>query len=314
MSWQARGLTLWLRRYERPVLARLTSVPYQRRRFERQARLFPKLRRRVRAETVQLAGLSCLRILPRAGATARFRLLYLHGGAYIMGSARTHRGLAAQLADLVGCEVLLPDYRLAPEHPFPAAFEDGCALAAALQQDGLPLVLGGDSAGGGLCLALLGHLCRGGTPPLGAIAFSPRTDLTLTGDSLRRNAGTEVLLPIERIVEVRDWYSAGADLTDPRLSPLFATFPAPPPVLIQWSDSEALADDAARMVQHLRAAGGTVRAEVYPGLPHVWQMFAGGLPEAGQALRAAAAFLNGLTSGPEGADVADHPTAADVIR
>ncbi|WP_291838140.1 alpha/beta hydrolase [Limimaricola sp.] len=228
-----------------------------------------------------------------SGPVARGRvILFLHGGAYLSGSPRTHLGLHARLARLTGAEVCAPDYRLLQTAPFPAAFDDACAAWDALMTRGYRpenIVLGGDSAGGGLMLALLAELTRRGTPPAGAFALSPWVDLTLSGDSLR--AAPEAILPVERMAEVVQYYLHGAEPADPRASPLFANFAAPPPVLIQVGSEEALRDDATRMATHLRAAGGEVTLEVWPDVPHVWQILDGWLPEARQALIRLADFV-----------------------
>lgn len=220
-------------------------------------------------------------------------ILFLHGGAYLSGSPRTHLGLLARLARLARAEVCAPDYRLLQEAPFPAAFDDACLAWQALLDRGYRpenIVLGGDSAGGGLMLALLAELSRRGAPPAGAFALSPWVDLTLAGASLR--TAPEAILPVERMAEVVQYYLHGADPADPRASPLFARFTAPPPVLIQVGSDEALRDDATRMADHLRAAGGVVTLEVWPGVPHVWQILDGWLPEARKALIRIADFVH----------------------
>jgi len=220
-------------------------------------------------------------------------VLWFHGGAYLMGSPATHAAMLGRLSRLSRLAVIAPDYRLATEHPAPAAFDDACAAHAALVAQGWApgqIVLGGDSAGGGLALALLSHLCATDQRPAALIALSPWTDLGLTGASLRTNAAADPLLPAHRIAEVVGFVAGALAPTDPRLSPLFARFHAPPPVLIQVGSDEILLDDSQRMAGHLQAAGGTVDLEVWPGCPHVWQMLDGWLPEARAALRKAAAF------------------------
>ncbi|ATG47850.1 alpha/beta hydrolase [Celeribacter ethanolicus] len=295
MSRRATALATILRLFEKPKLARIQSVPHQRRRFEFQSRLFRPTKGPVdRPE--EIGGIACLRILPQT--PARARLLYIHGGAYIMGSIRTHRALARYLSAQLQVEVVLPDYRLAPEHPFPAAFEDVLAVAEALPND-LPLLLMGDSAGGGLCLSLLSALCLADKPPHAAVALSPWTDLDLAGESLTANAETEAMLPASRIGEVRDWYLGGAAKDDPKASPLYADFPNCPPVLIQYSESEILADDARRMAMRLTEQGAEVALQGWPGMVHVWQLFHGMLPEADAALGRVADFVAAQLGRPD---------------
>ena len=148
------------------------------------------------------------------------------------------------------------------------------------------IMLGGDSAGGGLMLALLAHLCQRGTPPAACFAMSPWTDLTLSGASLQ--SPSEVLLPVTRIPEVVARYLDGAAADDPRASPLFADFPAPPPVLMQVGSGEALLDDSRRMAKKL---GRKADLRIWPNVPHVWPFFADYLPESRAALAEVAEFV-----------------------
>ncbi|MEO1001179.1 MAG: alpha/beta hydrolase fold domain-containing protein, partial [Pseudomonadota bacterium] len=230
-----------------------------------------------------------------SGDDAAPLLLYFHGGGYFQGSPRTHRALAAALAGRAGMAARVPDYRLAPEHPFPAAPEDARALYLGLLAAGLRpgrIVLAGDSAGGGLALALLHVIGAEGLPwPAATVVFSPWTDLTVSGESVRTNAGADPLLPASRLADVGAAYLAGADARDPRASPLFGQFAGAPPTLIQASRHEILRDDSVRMAGVLRDQGVDVTLELSDRLPHVWQIFQGRLPEADAALDRAGAFL-----------------------
>jgi len=281
---RARLLRAVLRLTLRPALARARDPKPTRRRFDRLAQmLFPPPRsvRVVEAE-------NGLRLVP-PGAEEGV-ILYLHGGAYLTGSARSHAGLAGALALRAGAEVVLPDYRLAPEHPAPAAFEDALAAWRALRGRGRAagqIVLGGDSAGGGLALALLAHLCQQGERPAGAFAFSPWTDLTLSGASLRENAARDQYLPAQRMAEARDMVLGGLDPADPRVSPLFARYPDPPPVLIHVGESEILRDDALRLADVLPDADIRLAGD----LPHVWPFLHAFLPEGRVTLDDTAAFI-----------------------
>lgn len=234
----------------------------------------------------------------------RRTVLWLHGGGFISGSPRTHRGLAGWLSRLSGLAVVLPDYRLAPEHPFPAPQEDCAAAWEALRAQGLApeeIAVGGDSAGGCLALGLLAALGRRGERPAAAVLFSPFTDFTGSGGSMRENAARDRLLPATRLDELRKLVLGGLAPDDPRASPLFETFRDTPPALFQVSETEILRDDSLRMAERLRAAGGEATVELWPDAPHVWQALGGAVPESRAALASAAAFLRRAFSLPPGA-------------
>ena len=303
MSLRLRLLRLLLRRVEKPRLAQARDPRAVRRAFEAAARLFQDPPGAAYAAD-PLDGLAATRATAGPAAEGR-AILYLHGGAYMMGSARTHRHLAAALAGAAGATAWVPDYRLAPEHPFPAAVEDARRAYAALLARGADparIALAGDSAGGGLVFGLLVALRAAGLPdPAALLAFSPWCDMTGTADALARNAETDPLLPAARLAEVVGWTLAGADPRDPRASPVFARFaPAPPPALILASRDEILADDAAAMAQTLRRDGGAVALEWSARAPHAWPLFRGWIPEADAAIARAGAFM-GAALTPSGA-------------
>jgi epsilon-lactone hydrolase len=237
-------LRLALRWIVRPRLVRTAAPEQARRDFARAARLF-----RVPPFLLHLPGDPLHRIT--AGPVDEdVIILWFHGGAYVASSPSTHAAMLGRLSRLSRLAVMAPDYRKAPEHPAPAAFEDACAAHAALLAQGWApgqIVLGGDSAGGGLALALLADLCARSLRPGGLIAFSPWTDLTLSGPSLRGNAGVDPLLPVSRIAEAVVMVQGALDAADPRLSPLFALFDRPPPVLMLVGSDEILLDDSRRM-------------------------------------------------------------------
>lgn len=287
MSLRARLLRLLLRAVARPLLAHSMDPAAARRRFLRAARVIfraPPLSL-ILPFTADLPGL-WVQNQPRGPGV----VLYFHGGAYIMGAPETHAAMLAELMRMSGQQAFLPRYRLSPEHPFPAAFEDALAAWNALIARGYTpdrIILGGDSAGGGLALALLSHLCLTDQPPAGAFVFSPWTDMTFSGDSIRENAAREQMLPAARLDDVRAMVSAGADPADPRLSPLWARFPGAPPVLVHVAETEILRDDS------LRLAGPLPGAEIRMAgdLPHVWPIFHNCLPEARDTLDVTAAFI-----------------------
>lgn len=233
---------------------------------------------------------------PQPGAPL---ILFFHGGAYFAGSPGTHAGLARRLERATGLPVGLPDYRLAPEHPAPAAFEDGQAAFDALMDAGHApeqIVLGGDSAGGGIALALLADLCRCGRRPAAAFVFSPWTDLSLSGESLRTNRDADPLLPAGRVEDAAGHVLGGFDPRDPRISPLFARYEAPPPVQIHVGTTEILLDDSRRMADVLARDGGDVELHEMPEAPHAWPLFGGHLPETRTTLRSVAAFVAEATN------------------
>ena len=287
MSLARKLLNPWLRLTEKPALTRAGRPVALRRSFELKARFFFRAPRGTAHAHDRLADVPIQWVTARDVARSDAPLiLYLHGGGYVFGSSVTHRAMLGRLSAICGLPACLPDYRLAPEHPFPAAINDALAVYAALADRPGGMILGGDSAGGGLALALLGEvLRRNGPPPLGLFAFSPLTDLTLSGESLKRNARADPLLPASRAQETVEMYLGGAAADDPRASPLFARFRGAPPVWLTVSDTEILLDDTRRMAERLRADGADVTEIVTHDLPHVWPFFQGWLPEATQTLR-----------------------------
>ncbi|SFD89122.1 alpha/beta hydrolase [Roseivivax sediminis] len=289
MSWQAKLLARHMRALVKPWLARIANPGDFAQDVGRANLLLrrpPFLRRFRRPD-----GLTWISAGPTVPGRA---ILYFHGGAYVAGSPRSYSGPLGQLSRLTGVEVCAPRYRLAPDHPFPAAYEDAERAWRSLHGLGYSaedVVIGGDSAGGGLALALLSALCRRGTPPRAAFAFSPWTDLAMTGESLTANRDIDAILPVEKMEEVIELYLGRHSRTDPRASPLYAEFPGCPPVLLQYGEAEILRDDSRRMAERLRGFGAEVTEEVVPDVPHVWQILDGWLPEARASLESTARFV-----------------------
>jgi acetyl esterase/lipase len=225
-------------------------------------------------------------------------LLYLHGGGYIACSPQTHRPITGGFARR-GFEVFAPDYRLAPEHPFPAAIEDAVrAYRGLLAKDIAPerIVIGGDSAGGGLALATLLSLRDAGeTMPAGAVLFSPWTDLAGTGETLKTNTDRDAMFYGDGVTAATGPYLNGADPHDPLASPLYADLSGLPPMIIHAGTYEVLLDDSRRLAERARAVGVEVVLQTWPVVPHVWQLFR--MPEATQSLDAAATFLKARLQG-----------------
>jgi epsilon-lactone hydrolase len=300
-----RALNLWLRLAAKQPLKRMRDPLLLRRRLERDAARFfvtPEGADFV-SETIRAPNPGASAEAPAIPVTWARRgrpdprkvILYLHGGAYIAGSVRTHRHLGAALSGAAGVRSLLPDYRLAPEHRFPAALDDAMAAYSHLLAIGFEpgaVAVAGDSAGGGLAFALVLLAARQGLPPPGCIVgFSPWVDLTAGQPSLVRNAGRDVMLPAGRIGEVVRFYLGEHDPRDPLASPLFGAWHDPPPALIMASRSEILMDEATALAEALRRGGGDVRLELWSGLPHAWPIFTGLIREADETIAHAGAFI-----------------------
>ncbi len=216
-------------------------------------------------------------------------LLHLHGGWFTWGTAHAFRNLVGQIAVRVGAEAFIPDYRLAPEHPFPAAIDDVRACYAALTRKfGSRPVVTGDSAGG--CLALL--LASTAEPrPAAATALSPVTDLTMSGESWNSRSDADPYFTRSQVEELVRGYLGGQDATDPRASPLFAALGDHAPTRIHVGDDEVLLDDAIRYGREATAAGSDVTVDVWEGMPHGFVSGVGRLIAAGAALDSFCPFL-----------------------
>lgn len=229
-----------------------------------------------------------------AAGSGRVTLLYLHGGGYFACSAKTHRAVTSFFARQ-GFRVFAPNYRLAPEHPFPAGIDDAQAVYAALLGMGISpsqLAVSGDSAGGGLSLALMLRLRDRSLPqPAAAILFSPLTDLVGTGTSRITNDRHCAMFYGARMALGAELYLGGADPRTPLASPLFADLRGLPPMLIHVGTNEVLLDDSTLLAERAREAGVEVELRLWPRVPHVWQLFHWIIPEGRESLGAAAAFI-----------------------
>ena len=261
------------------------SLADARAKFSAMERSVPPPARGTVTVRVDAGGVAADRITRPASLSGR-HLLYLHGGGYRVGSPAIYRHLTWRFADAARASVLIIAYRLAPEHPFPAALNDAFAAYRWLLGDGAKeIVVMGDSAGGGLTLALLMKLRDEGLRlPEAAVALSPWTDLALTGGSLAANAASDPMLNAGDMPAVAADYLAGADPRDPYASPLYGDPSGLPPVLIQVGSDEVLRDDAVRMAEKLRAANPLSELQIWPLMPHVWQAYAPVLPEARAAV------------------------------
>ena len=242
----------------------------------------------------QLGGVPVIRVdIP--GITAGGVIVYFHGGFFAIGSAAASVGLAADLARQARMPVVTVDYRLAPEHPYPAAPDDAMTAYRALLdsgQDAARLAVAGESAGAGLAVVTLAAIARAGLPqPSSAVLMSPWADLAGTGDSIKTKADVDPVITAEAVrVRARD-YLGGADACDPAVSPLYGSLAGLPPLLIQAGSHEILLDDAIRLAARAAYDDVAVTLDVVPGVPHVFQAYAAILDEGEAALARAGAFL-----------------------
>jgi monoterpene epsilon-lactone hydrolase len=308
MSWQNLVVSFILRKSFRPAsLKKGADVEAARRHASK--RLFtPKVPRGWRLRETYgdadapLKGEWLERAEPAPVRTGAVRtVLYLHGGGYYFCSPQTHRAITFALAAGADARVFSLDYRLAPEHRFPAALDDAMAAYRHLVANGTAaqsIVMAGDLSGGGLVLATLVALRDAGDAlPAAGVLFSPWTDLAATGASIIDNEASDAMFSGAAIAPAGKIYLGDASADTPLASPLYANLAGLPPLLIQVSAAEVLRDDSTRVADKVRAAGGTVQIEIWPRVPHVWQIFTPFVPEARRALAKASAFVRAATPG-----------------
>ncbi|HYD59793.1 MAG TPA: alpha/beta hydrolase fold domain-containing protein [Noviherbaspirillum sp.] len=298
MSWQARVFSFILRHTFKPRLAAASDVAAARAVLNSGRFRTPK---DVRVSAATLGGVAGEWI--ESGSTKGANgttLLYLHGGGYFACSPRLYRAVTCFFAQQ-GFHVFAPDYRLAPEHPFPAAIDDAEAAYAALVADGIDprkIVVAGDSAGGGLSLSLLLRLRKHGRPmPAAAALFSPLTDLAASGPSIEDNDAHCAMFHGEWIATGAKFYLNGADPRTPLASPLYADLRGLPPLLIHVATNEVLLDDSTRLAERAKDARLPVDLRLWPDVPHAWQLFHEIIPEGRESLMQASRFLHGHAQG-----------------
>jgi monoterpene epsilon-lactone hydrolase len=278
------------------------SIPVLRRRTDASAR-FLRPPRGVSIEKISAGSVPAERLIPR-GAPPDRALLYFHGGAFIYCSLNIHRALVARWAVAGGTQAVSVDYRLAPEHPFPAALDDCLAAYRWMVRSGISpqrIVAAGDSAGGNLALVLLLALRQAGDPlPAAAVCLSPVTDLAWSGESLRTKIEMDPIFP-EKIncslsAFIETGYIGSEDPRNPLISPLYADLRGLPPILLHVGEDEILLDDSLRLAERVRAAGGQATVVVWPGMWHVFQIFAPLLPEARRSIRQIGDFIKEIQS------------------
>jgi epsilon-lactone hydrolase len=259
----------------------------------------PRIVRGVSLQSTLVGEVPAEWLIPEGIDTNRV-ILYLHGGAWVLGWYNSHRLMVSRLAKAARARAFAVDYRLAPEHPFPAALEDSLATYHCLLELGIPperMAFAGDSSGGNLVLAALLKLKSAGEPlPAAAVCLSPATNLAERGASFQANARKEAILPPKFSSAGRTAYTQDCDARDPLVSPIFGDLRGLPPLLIQAGADELLLSDATSFAEKARLASVDVTLEVYAGMWHVWQIYAPYLPEADQALRSVARFIDGHIS------------------
>ncbi|HKS89649.1 MAG TPA: alpha/beta hydrolase [Stellaceae bacterium] len=298
MSLRAELVRLGLRWLMKPTNHPGVTIEQRRRRIADFERRVPAPPSDTEMVQTRCGGIDALRVaMPRSGPSgdpAR-HILFLHGGGYISGSPALYLGLLWRIAAAAGARITAIDYRLAPEHPFPAALDDAAAAWRGLISQGADpqrVAIIGDSAGGGLALALALRLRdEAAALPAAIVAMSPWTDLALTGPSLRENADSDPMMNADDVPHLAACYLAGGDPRDPYASPLYGDPHGLPPTLIQVGSDEILRDDAVRMAKRMQAAGCIIDLEVWPRMPHVWQAFATMLPEARRAILRIGSFV-----------------------
>ncbi|MGE0684667.1 MAG: alpha/beta hydrolase [Candidatus Binatia bacterium] len=235
-----------------------------------------------------------------SGAADERVILYLHGGGYVMGSIATHREMVARLSKASGARALAIDYRLAPEHPFPAAVDDAVVAYRWLLSQGIQhshIVVAGDSAGGGLTLATLVALRDANVPlPAAGVCISPWADMEGTGASMTTRAKADPVVQKQGLLGMAQLYLGGKDPKSPLAAPLHADFRGLPPLFIHVGDAETLLDDSTRVAEKAKMAGVKVDLEIWPEMPHVWHLFAPFLPEGQQAIEKIGKYVQQQTA------------------
>ena len=274
------------------------TIAERRAQYERAEKVFPTPPE-VKVDRVSAPAAPAEWLRP-PGAVAGRVVLYLHGGGYVIGSPRSHRHLAAAIASAAAASALLLDYRLAPEHPFPAAVDDATAAYRWLLDQAIApehVVIAGDSAGGGLTMATLLALRDRGVPlPAGGVCISPWVDLTCSGGSYRTKATVDPIVTQAGVAEMARAYLGNVSPRTPLASPLFADLRGLPPLLIHVGSDEVLLDDSVQLAATAKAASVETTIEVWERMIHVWHWFLPMLDEAGSAVETIGRFTQARTA------------------
>ena len=288
---QLRAIVEMLR--SNPVVDPEGTVEEARAGFEKVASMFP-VEADIKREVVDAGGVPGEWVSAPGADTGR-AVLYLHGGGYVIGSINTHRSLAARLARAAGARVLVIDYRLAPEHPHPAAVEDSVAAYRFMLAQGLKaarIAVAGDSAGGGLTVATLVAIRDAKLPlPAAGVCLSPWVDLEGIGESMTAKADLDPIVQKPGLLRMSAAYLGGKDPRTPLAAPIYADLSGLPPLLIHVGTAETLLDDAVRLARRAREGGVAVSYEAADDMIHVWHLFAPILDEGQQAIDRVGAFV-----------------------
>jgi acetyl esterase/lipase len=253
-----------------------------------------RLPSKTRVEKITLNSISAEWICAK-DASEDMVVLFLHGGGYNAGSPNTHRELAANISMASGAKVLLPDYRLAPEHPFPSSLEDATSVYRWLLNTGLTgknIAIVGDSAGGGLSIATSISLRDTGEPsPASIVCLSPWTDLEMSGNSIKTHAEIDPMLNLKFLKIMASNYIGDADPRSPLISPIHADLKGISPLLIHVGSDEMLLDDSTRIAEKAKNAGVDIRLKIYNQMWHVWHLNARLMPEAKNAIEELGSFI-----------------------
>lgn len=270
------------------------DIDKERKKLEKTAKMF-KCIHSVQNNPVTIDGTPAEWIIPNQTESNR-TLLYLHGGSYNAGSINTHRVLVSNIASIANTRALIIDYRLAPEFPFPASIQDANKVYKWLLDNGnspKEIIIAGDSAGGGLTLALLLVLKNEGkNTPAAAVCLSPWIDLEGKGESISKNKKRDILLNEKNLRKSADVYRGATDIKNPLISPIYGDLKGLPPLLIQVGSDELLLSDSVDFAAKAKTEGVDVTLEVWKDMQHVWQFAGGMVPESRKALNAIGKFIN----------------------
>ncbi len=281
-----------IKTFRQSLFIHKTNTSTHRSSFERLSR-FTKAPKGVDTKKSSLGEMNALWCTPK-GADEDRVILYLHGGGYCVGSAHSHRNLVGRIARAAGCKAVAVDYRLAPENPYPGALDDAVKAYKALTKFRYKQIyIAGDSAGGGLSLALMMRLRDEQylIQPAGAMLLSPWSDLTMTGESLYTKKTVDPLIDPDLLSVFANKYIGADSAKNPLISPLLGDLSDLPPVFIQVGGHEVILDDSTRLAKKLMKSGNDVEIEVWEGMMHVWQYFGGMMPEANKAIKQIGRFV-----------------------